>query len=102
MNEVATPESSISEKSDITLIRAQLEQMSSILKGANYRPGGKPNNKQKANGKATQQVSQDARQGLKGQELQQQVLLLRVDILSSVIGAVGGAITNKTVLTKSP
>ena len=40
--------------------------MSSILKGANYRPGGKSSNKQKVNGKAGQQNSQDARQGLKG------------------------------------
>ena len=40
--------------------------MSSILKGANYRPGNKSGNKQKANGKAAQQVNQDARQGLRG------------------------------------
>ena len=66
VNEVVAPESSSSEKSDITSIRAQLEQMSSILKGANYRPGGKSSNKQKVNGKAVQQNSQDARQGLKG------------------------------------
>ena len=66
VNEAVVSESSNSEKSDITSIRAQLEQMSSILKGANYRSGGKSNNKQKTNGKAAQQVSQDARQGLKG------------------------------------
>ena len=65
VNEVVAPESSSSQKSDITSIRAQLEQMSSILKGANYRPGGKSSNKQKVNGKAAQQNSQDARQGLK-------------------------------------
>ena len=40
--------------------------MSSILKGANYRPGNKSGNKQKANGKAAQQVNQDARQDLRG------------------------------------
>ena len=44
VNEVAAPEASSSEKSDITSIRAQLEQMSSILKGANYRPRGKCSN----------------------------------------------------------
>ena len=66
VNEVVAPESSSSEKSDITSIRAQLEQMSNILKGANYRPGGKSSNKQKVNGRAAQQSSQDARQGLKG------------------------------------
>ena len=49
VNEVTVPQSSTSEKSNITLIRAQLEQMSTILKGANYRPGGKPSNKQKVN-----------------------------------------------------
>ena len=66
VNETVVPETSSSEKSDITSIRAQLEQMSSILKGANYRPGNKSGNKQKANGKSAQQVSQDARQGLRG------------------------------------
>ena len=59
-------DSSTTEKCDITSIRAQLEQMSSILKGAHYQPGGKPGRKQKANGKAAQQVDQDTRQGLKG------------------------------------
>ena len=66
VNETAVSDSSKTEKDDITSIRTQLEQMSSILKGANYRPGGKSGHKQKANGKAAQQVNQDARQGLKG------------------------------------
>ena len=66
VNKAAVPESSNLEKSDITSIRAQLEQMSSILKGTNYRPGNKSSNKQKENGKAAPQVNQDARQGLKG------------------------------------
>ena len=66
MNEAVTLETSTSEKSDITSIRAQLEQMSTILKGANFRPGNKSGNKHKANGKAAQPVTQDVRQGLKG------------------------------------
>ena len=66
LNGTVFPEASSLEKNDITSIRAQLEQMSSILKGANNRPGNKSGNKQKANGKAAQQVNQDARQGLRG------------------------------------
>ena len=66
VNETVISESSSSEKSDITSIRAQLEQMSSIPKGANYRPGNKSGNKQKANDKSGQPVNQDARQGLRG------------------------------------
>ena len=66
VNETVVQESSSSEKSDIASIRAQLEQMSSILKGANYRPGNKSGSKQKANGKSAQPVNQDARQGLRG------------------------------------
>ena len=66
VNETVVPESSSSEKNDITSIRAQLEQMSSILKGANYRPGNKSGGKQKANGKSAQPVNQDTRQGLRG------------------------------------
>ena len=66
VNDTDVRESSSSEKSDITSIRAQLAQMSSILKGANYRPGNKSGGKQKANGKSAQPVSQDVRQGLRG------------------------------------
>ena len=66
VNEAVVSDSSVTEKGDITSIRAQLEQMSSILKGTNYQPGGKTGRKQKANGKAAQQVDQDARKGLKG------------------------------------
>ena len=66
VKETVVPESSTSETSDITSIRTQLEQMSSILKGANYRPGNKSGGKQKVNGKSAQPDSQDARQGLRG------------------------------------
>ena len=66
VSETNSSETSTSDKGDITSIRAQLEQMSTILKGANFRSGNKSGNKQKTNGKAAQQVTQDARQGLKG------------------------------------
>ena len=66
VKDTVSPESSTSETSDITLIRTQLEQMSSILKSANYRPGNKSGSKQKVNGKSAQPVNQDARQGLRG------------------------------------
>ena len=89
VNEADVRESSSSEKSDITSIRAQLEQMSSILKGANYRSGNKSGGKQKANGKSAQPVNQ-------------QVYSRRVGSPSNAIGAVGGVITNKTVLIRSP
>ena len=48
---------------EINLIHSQLEQMSTILKGANFR-GGKDNNKKKGNGHYM--PKQDGRQGLKG------------------------------------
>ena len=66
VSEVVTPESNVSEKSDITSIRAQLEQMSTILKSANFRPNNKSNSKHKPNGKAAQTINKDMRQGLKG------------------------------------
>ena len=66
VNDVVVPESSNAEKSDMTSIRAQLDQMSSILKGATFRPGGKSSHKCKTSSKAAQQISQDAQQGLKG------------------------------------
>ena len=76
--------------------------MSSILKGANYRPGNKSGNKQKTNGKSAQPVNQDVRQGLRGPGFQQQVHSPRVDAQSNAIGAVGGATINKTVLIRNP
>ena len=48
---------------EINSIRSQLEQMSTILKGANFR-GTKDNGKKKGNGYYKQKT--DARQGLKG------------------------------------
>ena len=49
--------------SEINSIRSQLEQMSTILKGANFK-GTKDNNKKKGNGHY--KPKQDGRQGLKG------------------------------------
>ena len=66
VSQAVAQETSSSDKNEIISIRAQLEQMSSILKGANYRPGNKSGNKQKVNDKAAQQVNQDVRQGLRG------------------------------------
>ena len=66
VKKTVSSESNTSELSDITSIRTQLEQMSSILKGANYRPGNKSGNRQKTNGKSAQTVSQDTRQVLRG------------------------------------
>ena len=57
-------ESSV-EKSEINSIRSQLEQMSTILKGANFH-GVKDNSRNQKKGNSYQKHKTDGRQGLKG------------------------------------
>ena len=82
--------------SEINSIHSQLEQMSTILKGANFnRTKDNNNNKRKVTGITSrkQMVGKD----LKVQELQQQDHSIKTNLRFSVISAQGGGIIPETV-----
>ena len=87
--------------SEISLIRSQLDQMSTILKGANF-GGVRDNNNNKKKGNGYHKPKGDARQGLRGPSHQQQVHFVKKNLQFNATNAWDGGIMHIIVPMSTP